>query len=173
MSECENIHNHEKLLLEIQSFLDKDRIEQQLYKKIKLNDKDTEAIGWGEGINIIIVCDCGYGRTKALYEFLAEKTSVSSIGIVKNISEFNKHIKITIPDIIIFGATQENKENYNIYDILKKSNPQAFKSMYAFYDFHVENICQRNDIFCIGDCNEKTSVFIDMLIWTYHRIHRK
>ena len=165
--------DQKNILAELQGFLDNDWIEQNLYKRIKKSDIDTAPVFWGEGVSILIVCDKGYGRAKVLYEFLSEKTAVSSVALIKNISEFRKYVKITVPDILIFSATQENEENYMIYDLLKKRNPKAFKAMYAFYDFHVEKVCSINKIFCIGDCNEKTSVFIDMLIWTYDRIHRK
>jgi len=167
--------NQEKFLAEIQSFLDNDRIERILYEQIKESDMDTAPIGWGEGISVMIVCDCnrGYDRAKALYEFLTEKTAISSVSLIKNVSEFRKHFRFTVLDILIFCATQKNEENYMIYDLLKKRNPRAFKAMYALYDFHVENVCHQNDIFWIGDCKEKTANFVNMLIWVYKWIHRR
>ena len=165
----------EKDFTEIITLLASDWIEKQIYKKILKLDKDEDTVDWGEDINIIIVCDNGYGRVMALYEFLTAKTDVASVGIVKNISEFNEYMNmkiiVSIPDIVIFAATQKNEENYKIYDILKKSNPRAFQAMYAFRDFHVENICQRNNILCIGDCEEKTARFLNNLI-TIYNLHR-
>lgn len=120
-------------------------------------------VDWGTGLHALIISDRCPRRSGNLYMYLIEKTDLSSITLLHTLQEAQDYMNELIPDFLIFVGMPNNKSNYQIQDLVLRSNPFALVVMYAFLDCVIECECVHHHIQYAYSSNNRISGFIEYL----------
>lgn len=120
--------------------------EDEDYKRLKGQYEVDPHHNWGDNLNVLIMSDRCPGRAKGLYEYLKQKTNLSSVKLCKTLNEAKKYILNVSIDILMFVGLQEDESNYEIKKILKEKNVNTYTVKYAFLDDTIKNYCIRYKI---------------------------
>lgn len=116
------------------------------YGKIQKQCESDPNHPWGDGLNVLIMSDRCPGRAKGLYEYLAEKTKLSSVELCDCLADAKTCVQSMSVDILIFVGYQENDASYEIKGILEEKNPSVQTIKYAFLDDCIKRYCLKNGI---------------------------
>jgi len=137
------------------------------YKSIKEQCESDLKHSWGHDLNVLIISDRCPGRAIGLYEYLMEKTNLSSISQCRNFAEAKVCITHKPIDILIFVGFQKNNENYEIKKILEEKKPDIYTVMYASLDDCIKGHCVENKIQYAFSSRKPVAEFIDYLDNSY------